>query len=102
MRPRWTMFAAALVLTAACTNERIAEREGNAMPARDVTTVMNAHVHELMSLDGVVGVAIGELDGVPSIQVLVVEWTDDLKGAIPESLEGHPVDVQVTGTIEPF
>ena len=66
----------------------------------DVKRVMDAHVNELMSISGVVGVAIGALEGgTPCIQVLVVEASDDLEKELPKRLEGHPVTIVETGEI---
>jgi hypothetical protein len=76
---------------------------GASTPSRDITTVMEAHVDSLMAIPGVVGVAIGERkDGAPCIQVLVVEGTRELRRKIPKTLEGHPVDIVVSGVIRPL
>ncbi|HUU46620.1 MAG TPA: hypothetical protein VM118_12890 [Acidobacteriota bacterium] len=73
------------------------------MPQRDIKTVMEAHVDELMAVPGVVGVAIGALDdGTPCILVLVIEETDEIDRKVPKTLEGHPVSVFVTGEIKPM
>ncbi|MBN1503923.1 MAG: hypothetical protein JW952_02545 [Candidatus Eisenbacteria bacterium] len=73
------------------------------MPTRDVKSVMEAHVQELMAIDGVTAVAIGELDdGTPCITVYVVEKTDELSDRIPKTLEGHPVVVEESGVIRPM
>ncbi len=53
-----------------------------------------------MSLAGVIGVAVGQTDGRPCIRVLVARVTPGLSTAIPESLEGHPIDVLETGEIQ--
>ena len=75
----------------------------NTVPNRDIKTVMEAHVEELMAIPGVVGVAIGELDDhTPCIQVLVIEQTEELTRRIPKSLEGHPVVILVSGEIKPM
>jgi len=61
---------------------------------------MEAHVGKLMSIPGVVGVAIGETEqGVPCIQVLIATADEALQKQIPGKLEGHPVVIEVTGTI---
>jgi hypothetical protein len=76
---------------------------GSSTPSRDITTVMEAHVDSLMTIPGVVGVAIGELkDGTPCIQVLVVEGTREVRRKIPKALEGHPVHIIVSGVIKPL
>ena len=70
------------------------------MSHNDIKRVMDDHVDELMSIPGVVGVAIGELeDGRPCIQILVVRAGDKLNKQIPNKLDGFPVEIQVTGTI---
>jgi len=73
------------------------------MPTRDITAVMNDHVNELMSIPGVVGVAVGELENkIPCIQVLVVEKSAEIDQRVPKSLEGHPVSIIVSGIIKPM
>jgi hypothetical protein len=67
---------------------------------KDIKAVMDAHVDELMSIPGVVGVAIGATgSGAPSIRVLVVEDTNESRKQIPDTLDGHPVVIEVTGKI---
>ena len=71
------------------------------MPSRDINVVMKAHTDELMAVEGVVGVAIGQTDaGVPCILVLVVKKTDSLTRHIAQNLEGHPVVIRETGEIK--
>ena len=73
------------------------------MPLRDINQVKEAHTGELMSLPGVVGVYVGELeDHTPCIGVMVVKKTPDLEKKIPKSLEGHPVRIDETGEIKPM
>lgn len=73
------------------------------MPTQDIKTVMEAHADELMAIDGVTAVAIGELDdGTPCIKVYVVRKTDELTTQIPKALEGHPVVVEESGVIRPM
>jgi hypothetical protein len=70
------------------------------MSLADIEQVMDAHVDELMSIAGVVGVAIGSLEnGIPCIKILVVEKTEEVKKQIPSDLDDHPVVIEVTGTI---
>lgn len=70
---------------------------------RDIKTVMEAHVDELMAIPGVTAVAIGELeDKTPCIKVYVIGKTEELDDRIPSSLEGHPVVVTVSGEITPM
>ena len=73
------------------------------MPQRDITTVMNAHVSELMAIPGVTGVAVGALDnGTPCILALVLKQTDEIAAKIPQSIEGHPVKIFESGEIRPM
>lgn len=100
MRYRWILFALMCALLVSCQANNGGER---AVPTRDVKTVMEAHVDELMKIQGVTGVAIGELeDGTPSIHVYVVEKSDEVVKRIPKALEGHPVDIIESGVIRPM
>ncbi len=75
----------------------------NAVPQRDINTVMEVHVNGLMAIPGVTGVAIGEMeDKTPCILVLVVEETDEINRRVPEVLEGHPVRILESGEIRPM
>ena len=75
----------------------------NEMPSRDINAVMTDHTSELMAIPGVTGVAIGELDDhTPCILVLVENETDEIKRAVPKTLEGHPVQLLVSGKIVPM
>jgi hypothetical protein len=101
---RTTMITVALLvalsLLGAC---RSGAGDGRNMPVQDIKTVMEAHVDELMAIEGVTAVAIGALeDGTPCIKVYVVEKTDALVRRIPETLDGHPVVVEESGVIEPM
>lgn len=68
---------------------------------RDISSVMNDHVARLMTIAGVTGVGLGELeDKTPCILILVIEKTEELRQMIPETLEGHPVSLLETGEIK--
>jgi hypothetical protein len=70
---------------------------------RDISAVMEAHVGDLMAIDGVTAVAVGALDdGTPCIQVYVVRKTEDLVRRIPKTLGGHPVVFEESGVIRPM
>ena len=92
------LMACALLCSCGCKNG-----DKEIVPDRDINTVMEAHVNDIMAIPGVVGVAIGALDdGMPYIRVLVVEKTDEIDREIPTTLEGHPVRVEVSGEIKPM
>lgn len=92
-----------IVLTSVCVGCGSGGGSGSSVPKRDVKTVMEAHVDELMAIPGVTGVAIGALDdGTPCVMVLIVKRTDELRRRIPKTLEGHPVKTVVSGEIKPL
>ena len=69
------------------------------MPERTIEQVVKEHTDEWMSIPGVVGTAIGQIDGNPCIQVLVVKKTDELTGKIPSEVEGFPLVIEETGEL---
>lgn len=82
------------------TNNMRNEQVAKMTPGATIEAVLEAHTDELMSLPGVVGVAIGVLsDGTRCIKVMVIEKTPDLEKKIPSALEGYPVVVEGTGEI---
>jgi hypothetical protein len=67
-----------------------------------IEDVISRQAARLLSLDGVVGVYQGALDdGRPCITIAVAGLTPELRAALPETLEGHPVTLQETGEIGP-
>ena len=54
---------------------------------------------QVMTLPGVVGVAIGECDGEPCIKVLVAVGAAELAAKIPPRFKGHRVVIDETGEI---
>jgi hypothetical protein len=102
-RVRLTIYATVLapvLLAGACGG---GSGEGRDMPTQDIVKVMEAHVDELMAIEGVTAVAIGALDdGTPCIRVYLVKKTDQLARRIPKTLGGHPVAVEESGIIRPM
>jgi hypothetical protein len=75
----------------------------DAVSKKDIKMVMEAHAPDLMDIQGVTAVAIGQLgDGTPCIKVYVVEKSDELEDKIPDRLEGHPVVIEESGEIKPM
>ncbi len=60
------------------------------------------HEDRLMALPNVVGVALGEREGTPVIQVLVTHVQPDLpaQSQVPETLDGYPVAVEPIGPVQ--
>ncbi|MFQ5798954.1 MAG: hypothetical protein ACE5H0_09715 [Bacteroidota bacterium] len=84
-----------------CGKETVNDRQGeDEMPSMSIEDVLQEHTDELMSIEGVVGTAIGECEGNPCIKVFVVQKTSELQKMIPTSLEGYPVSVVETGEIK--
>ena len=73
------------------------------MPEQDIEAVRRRHVDELMRLPNVTGVAIGERNGRPIIQVLVVRKIPLAKlrreEVVPKTLEGWETDVVEIGVV---
>ena len=67
--------------------------------SRDINAVLRAHDRELLAINGVVGVYVGALDDgkTPCLKVMVVSKTAELERAIPKTLEGYPIVIEVTG-----
>ena len=97
-----TVSALALLLWVAqlrgCAIQKIKKTgKENEMTPKTVEEVLKENTSRLMAVPGVVGVAQGELNGQPSVMVFVVKKSAELKGQIPESLDGYPVVIQETG-----
>jgi hypothetical protein len=91
---------AAGLIVFACSKE---PKEGETAPMRDINIVMTEHTGELMAIQGVTGVAIGETDdGIPCVLVLVEQELPEVVIKIPKSIEGHPVRLLVSGIIVPM
>lgn len=67
------------------------------MPDRTIEQVLAACTSGWMSIPGVVGTAIGERAGEPCLRVMVVKTTPQIRRAIPDRVDGFPVDVVETG-----
>ena len=80
---------------------------GNSSPEADTNAsrrpigeVLAEHTPRLMAMPGVVGTAESALpDGQPSVMVLVVKLTPELRRAIPKELGGYPVVIEESGEI---
>ncbi len=82
-----------------CSGEGTKRGVGS-MPGGDINEVFKRHVDEIMSIEGVVGVAVSALeDGTPCIKVLIKEDSSLLREKIPEMIEGYPVIIEVSGEI---
>ncbi len=75
-----------------------------ASPRRDINAVLAAHDRELLERPGVVGVYVGLLpDGrTPCLKIMLARSDPAAARALPATLEGHPVVLEVTGEIRPL
>lgn len=67
------------------------------MPDKTIEQVLAAHTAGWMSIPGVVGTAIGERAGEPCLRIMVVKKMPKVIEAIPDRVEGYPVDVVEVG-----
>ena len=70
------------------------------MTPKTIEKVLKERTDEWMSIPGVVGTAIGEVEGKPCIKVLAVKKTEELADRIPPQVEGFRVVIQETGEIK--
>ena len=82
----------------------MAQTKSSPSPRRDINDVLRAHDKELMAIPGVVGVYVGALeDGKTAcLKVMLAQKSAETERAIPKTLEGYPVVVEVTGEIRPL
>src|SRR2546430_15931824 len=73
-------------------------------PKRDINAVLRDHDKELMAIPNVVGVYVGVLgDGkTPCLKVMTARKSVATERAIPRSIEGYPIVIEVTGQIRPL
>ena len=71
---------------------------------RDINAVLRAHDRELLAIKGVAGVYVGLLDDgkTACLKVMVVAKTAEIEKAVPKTIGGFPVIIEVTGEIKPL
>ena len=92
------LYFATVLLVLTCGQSMA--QNGSSSPKREINAVLAAHDKELLAIPGVVGVYVGTLEDrrTPCLKVMVAEKTDSQR-AIPGSIEGYSVVIQVTGEI---
>jgi hypothetical protein len=88
------------LITAGCRPGVRGRAAGGRAPMT-IAEVLRIHTDSLMALPGVQGVGQGELDGKPTVQVLIAESTAELRQRLPREIEGYRVQVVETGEIRP-
>jgi hypothetical protein len=77
-----------------------AGREGTqGMHNRPIEQVQQEHTDAWMAIPGVIGTGIGRSDDKPCILVFTASNTEQVRRAIPATVEGYPVVVRHSGEI---
>ena len=71
-------------------------------PKTTIEAIKAKHETELLKIEGVQGVGIGEKMVKTVIKVYVIKKTEALQKKIPAQIEGYPVDIEVTGEIHAY
>lgn len=66
---------------------------------RPIEEVLNEHTPSIMAISGVVGTGIGCSGASFYIQVFVVKDSAEVRGQLPESIEGWVVSIIETGEV---
>lgn len=98
---RSTAVTLLITYVAAGCAESAPEGRESAMASQSIEEVLAAHTDSLLALPGVVGTAIGRCNDSLCIRVYVRDSSDAVRRSIPESLDGHPVRVEVSGEFRP-
>jgi len=91
-----------LALAACCRKSEMAKQKEK-KPMRDIHTVLQDHSAELLAKPEVAGFYVGKMDdGRSCITVMLKSDNAQAKKQIPATLEGHPVQIIVSGEIKPM
>jgi hypothetical protein len=72
------------------------EREGATL-----RQVMEEHRDGWMARPEVTGMGIGRCDGEPCIVLYLIRRSEEAEAALPDSVQGYPVRLEVTGRVVP-
>lgn len=88
--------------TSNCSNTSREDKE-SVVHKKDINQVLNTHAKDLMEIEGVTGLFVGQTDkGEPCIKIMVIEKNENLEKIIPRFLEGYPVVIHESGVIRPM
>lgn len=98
MRPKPGVAATAVLALAlsGCGDAQSSPEENQPVPT--IQEVKAAHEAAWMELPGVTGVGIGLCEGAECIRVFLTEASEEVREAIPDRVEGYPVDLEITGS----
>lgn len=95
------LFSIVFLLIFAQCNAQV--KDTSNMNRRPITEVLKENQDSLLAIPGVQGFYQGELEnGHQCIVIMLDSLTEANKKAIPDSLEGYPVKIEVTGKIKPL
>jgi len=99
-RQRFSFYFLAAAIAVALASP-IMPQNTSPLPARDINAVLAAHDQELLAIPGVVGVYVGTLDDrhTTCLKVMLAQDTAEARRAIPASIEGYTVLIEITGEI---
>jgi hypothetical protein len=100
---RASMFVLCAAAVIALLSTHMA-RSDSPPSARDINSVLAAHDKQLLAMPNVVGVYVGVLrDGkTPCLKVMLAKASAETQAAIPHTIDGFAVVVEVTGPIKPL
>jgi hypothetical protein len=65
-----------------------------------IDEVIRKHESSLFAIQGVTGVGRGVVEGKDCILVMLIQKLPGVEAEIPETIEGYPVAVEVSGVIQ--
>jgi len=98
---RATAVTLLLIGVAAGCAQSAPDRRESAVASQSIEEVLAAHTDSLLALPGVVGTAIGRCGDSLCIRVFVRDSSDSVRRSIPDSLDGYPVQMEVSGEFRP-
>ena len=96
------LCVASLAVTSGC-RENMAQNNSSS-PKRDINAVLRDHDKELLSIPGVVGVYVALLEDGKTLclKVMLAQSNPKTEQALPKTLEGYKVLIEITGEIRPM
>jgi hypothetical protein len=92
-----------LTLGAGCSGQEGQTEAGGSqevkVETKSIEQVLREQTPGLMAVRGVTGTGLGECDDAPCIVVFVATGSPELLEALPDTLDGYPVDVRVSGEV---
>jgi Raf kinase inhibitor-like YbhB/YbcL family protein len=82
---------------AACARKNADPGANTPTSTTPIADALTAHRDSLLALPGVVGVGVGLCGGAPCIVVMAAAASPELSRRLPKTLDGHPVELRVTG-----